>query len=153
MTAFARSNPRVALAAACLLVAGLANAQQRPLTGQMLGDGALPHPGSVPMPPVPPAPPPRLPRHVVEAQRAPAATTLALPMPARAQIGDTTRALLQLQAGGAHAGARLPILGDQATLSYARYLQSFTHPIPEYLDTSVREQISGDGSSGSGSGN
>lgn len=152
MTALARSIPRVALAVACLLAAGLAHAQQRPLTGQMLGDGAPPHPGTVPATPVSPAPPPP-PRHVVDARLAAPPATLTLPIPARAQIGDTTRALLQLQAGGAHAGARLPILGDQATLSYARYLQSFTHPIPEYLDTSVRKQISGDGSSGSRSGN
>jgi hypothetical protein len=66
-------------------------------------------------------------------------------LPPRPQIGDTTRALLQLQASGASAGPRLPILGDQASLSYARYLESFTHPIPEFLDTSVRKQVTGAG--------
>ena len=151
MTAFARSTPRVALAAACLLVAGLVSAQQRPLTGQMLGDGSAPPATALPAEPVLSTSPSSAPlHHSVEPLPAPPPATRALPVPARAQIGDTTRALLQLQAGGAYAGARLPMLGDQATLSYARYLESFTHPIPEFLDTSVRRQISGSGSSGNG---
>lgn len=149
MTAFARSIPRVAVAAACLLVASLANAQQRPLTGQMLGDGSAPPATALPAEPVRSISPSPL-RDGVQPRPAPPVATLTLPVPARAQIGDTTRALLQLQAGGAYAGDRLPMLGDQATLSYARYLDSFTHPIPEFLDTSVRKQISGTGSSGNG---
>jgi len=141
MNAFASPAMRLSIAVGCLLACALAPAQQRPLTGQMLGDTAAPRtevPATVPVPPpVPPSPPMPLP--------APLAP------PPRPQIGDTTRALLRLQASGAQAGAHLPMLGDQASLSYARYLQSFTHPIPEFLDTSVRKDISGDGI-GSGSG-
>lgn len=141
MNAFASPAMRLSIAVGCLLACALAPAQQRPLTGQMLGDTAAPRtevPATVPAPPpVPPATP------------MPAPAPLA--PPPRPQIGDTTRALLRLQASGAQAGAHLPMLGDQASLSYARYLQSFTHPIPEFLDTSVRKDISGDGI-GSGSG-
>ncbi|MGV6490460.1 DUF3613 domain-containing protein [Stenotrophomonas rhizophila] len=141
MNAFASPAMRLSIAVGCLLACALAPAQQRPLTGQMLGDTAAPRtevPATVPAPPpVPPATP------------MPAPAPLA--PPPRPQIGDTTRALLRLQASGAQAGAHLPMLGDQASLSYARYLQSFTHPIPEFLDTSVRKDITGDGI-GSGSG-
>jgi len=141
MNAFASPAMRLSIAVGCLLACALAPAQQRPLTGQMLGDTAAPRtevPATVPAPPpVPPATP------------MPAPAPLA--PPPRPQIGDTTRALLRLQASGAQAGAHLPMLGDQASLSYARYLQSFTHPIPEFLDTSVRKDITGEGI-GSGSG-
>ncbi|WP_312236151.1 DUF3613 domain-containing protein [Stenotrophomonas sp.] len=141
MTAFAPPALRIALAATCLLAATVAGAQQRPLTGQMLGDTAPPPAAVVATPPAPPAPPPYEPL----LPPLPPTDPLPLPLPARPQIGDTTRALLQLQARGSHAGAHLPMLGDQASLSYARYLQSFTHPIPEFLDTSVRKQVTGDG--------
>ncbi|MFC5743256.1 DUF3613 domain-containing protein [Dyella tabacisoli] len=54
-----------------------------------------------------------------------------------AQVGDTTRHLLQLQADGTQAGKHLPMLGDEASASYRRYLKSFEHPIPEYYQTTV----------------
>ncbi|MEG2805393.1 DUF3613 domain-containing protein [Stenotrophomonas sp.] len=143
MTSLARATARLACATLALLATSLAAAQQRPLTGQMLGDTALPRgvsaaaadtrppPDPEPLPPLPPQPP--------------SATLPPAPAP-RLQVGDATRALLRLQSSGRQAGARLPMLGDQASLSYARYLQSFTHPIPEFLDTRVREAISGSGS-------
>lgn len=106
-------------------------AQQRPLTGQMLGE----------QPPAPPEPRPLAVPQPVVVPATPAPVTLALP--ARPQLGDTTRALLQLQANGEHAGKPHTVLGDQATRSYARYLNSFDHPIPEYLKTSVRKDVSG----------
>lgn len=143
MTAFALPALRLALAAACLVSSPLATAQQRPLTSQMLGDSAAPR-TDMPVRPAPaPAPAPPHAALAAAASRAPAPR--ATPPAAPAQIGDTTRALLQLQASGSQAGARLPMLGDQASLSYARYLQSFTHPIPEFLDTSVRKEIAGPG--------
>ena len=55
----------------------------------------------------------------------------------RLQSGEATRNLFRLQASGQHAGQRLPILGDQATLSYARYLKSFEHEIPDFFETDV----------------
>ncbi len=122
---------------ACLSFAGGAQAQQQPLTGQMLG-GSSPAPASQPLQsealttvdlsaPAPPAP------------AAIAATDAATPMvrPVRSQIGDTARGLFRLQASGQQAGQRLPILGDQATLSYARYIKSFEHEIPDFFETDV----------------
>ncbi|MGE8214677.1 MAG: DUF3613 domain-containing protein [Stenotrophomonas maltophilia] len=141
MTAFVLPALRLALAAACLVSSPLATAQQRPLTGQMLGDSAAPRTDT----PVRPAPAPAPPHAALAAAASRAPAPRATPPAAPAQIGDTTRALLQLQASGSQAGARLPMLGDQASLSYARYLQSFTHPIPEFLDTSVRKEIAGPG--------
>jgi hypothetical protein len=55
----------------------------------------------------------------------------------RAAIGYTTRQLLQMQASGSQAGNRLPMLGDEASASYRRYIQSFNHPIPEFYETTV----------------
>lgn len=133
---------RTTLLAAALLACAGAMAQQRPLTGQMLGDAPPIVAPAAPMP-GPTAPPPPASRQVLPPL--PASAPLAPLLPSRPQIGDTTRALLQLQASGASAGPRLPILGDQASLSYARYLESFTHPIPEFLDTSVRKQVTGAG--------
>jgi hypothetical protein len=118
-----------------LATVSAAGAQQRPLTGQMLGEPSAPATTPAAAPVARPAPVPFA---------APAPVALALP--AHAQIGDTTRALLQLQASGERAGGHLPILGDQASASYARYLDSFKHPIPEYLEKSVRKDVSGSGS-------
>ncbi len=111
-------------------------AQQRPLTGQMLGEQ--------PSPP-PPAPLPAPPQQVaVPAPPSP----VVLALPARPQLGDTTRALLQLQASGERAGKPHTVLGDQASRSYARYLESFDHPIPEYLEHSVRKDVGGSSEGG-----
>jgi hypothetical protein len=69
---------------------------------------------------------------------APPAPVAAAPAaPRRNEVGDATRQLFQLQASGQQAGARLPILGDQATASYARYLKSFEQDIPAFFDTDV----------------
>ena len=46
-----------------------------------------------------------------------------------------------------HASEMLPILGDQATLSYARYMKSFEHEIPDFFETDVAKSK---GSSSSG---
>lgn len=145
MTAFVLPALRLALAAACLVSSPLATAQQRPLTGQMLGDSAAPRTDTPVRPAPAPAPAPAPSHAALAAATSRAPAPRATPPAAPAQIGDTTRALLQLQASGSQAGARLPMLGDQASLSYARYLQSFTHPIPEFLDTSVRKEIAGPG--------
>jgi Protein of unknown function (DUF3613) len=139
------TSRRLLPALACLLLAAAAQAQQQPLTGQMLGGAAPSAPTQTPLqaealatvdlaapaapaPPAPPAPPPA----VVSAPMP--ATTGA---PVRSQIGDATRSLFRLQASGQQAGPRLPILGDQATLSYARYLKSFQHEIPDFFETDV----------------
>lgn len=150
--------PRMALAATCLLWASSSAAQppQPPLTGQMMG-GPLP---AVPAPvrAPPPAPAQQLPTvdltapavattaSAVSTQAAaPAAQSTVAPVPTG--NGATVRHLFQLQASGTRAGARLPILGDQATASYARYLKSFEHEIPEFFETDVTPAS---GASGSG---
>lgn len=117
-----------------LLGTAPAMAQQRPLTGQMLGEQPPP---PAPVPPVTPAP--------VVAPVAVAPAPVALALPPRPQLGDTTRALLQLQASGERAGKPHTVLGDQASRSYARYLNSFDHPIPEYLEYSVRKDVASEG--------
>jgi hypothetical protein len=53
------------------------------------------------------------------------------------QIGDTTRYVLQLQAGGSQAGKSLPMIGDEASAAYHRYLKSFEHPIPDFYNTAL----------------
>lgn len=73
-----------------------------------------------------------------------AATTFAdLP---RSQVGDTTRALLQLQADNNRPGTALPMLGEAASRSYQRYLNSFDHPIPEYFEAALPNPKQGGGS-------
>ncbi|KAF1016792.1 MAG: hypothetical protein GAK31_00050 [Stenotrophomonas maltophilia] len=143
-----------------LLLAGTAHAQstQAPLTGRMLG-GQVP---TEPLPPAPPAPAPS--RSTAQTYPLPAADAPAAPPPAAAAsatappplpaatvpasrhapvIGEATRSLLQLQASGTQAGRRQPILGDQATLSYARYLKSFEHELPAFFDNKVSSASSG----------
>ncbi|HBS64270.1 MAG TPA: DUF3613 domain-containing protein [Stenotrophomonas sp.] len=128
--------------AAALLLAVDARAQQPPLTGRMLAEPPLP----TPTPPAR-APAPGVPAPDNDAGwQPPRAPASAAPAPTR--IGDTTRALLQLQAAGTSAGTRLPILGDQAAASYARYLKSFEHEIPEYMKTNVRKDVSGSNDGG-----
>lgn len=128
-----------------------AQTPQQPLTGQMLG-GATPAPAAAPLhseplatvdvsPEQAPPPPP-----VPAAAAAPDFGGTQL-RPNTSQIGDTTRSLFRLQASGEIAGARLPILGDQATSSYARYLKSFQYDIPQFFETDVAKSA---GSSRSG---
>ncbi|KRG51935.1 DUF3613 domain-containing protein [Stenotrophomonas beteli] len=133
---------RLLPALACALVASTAHAQQTPLTGQMLG-GPAPAARTQPMQAealatvdlaAPAAPAPLVaPAPLAEAAESP------VPAPRREALpdGETTRNLFRLQASGQRAGQPLPILGDQATLSYARYLKSFEHEIPDFFETDV----------------
>ncbi|HDS1148394.1 MULTISPECIES: DUF3613 domain-containing protein [Stenotrophomonas] len=127
----------------CLLVAGAVQAQQQPLTGQMLGGPVPPAAVAAPMQaePLPTVElaAPAASAEVAATQPAPPATGIAPPAAphTRAQSGEVTRNLFRLQASGQRAGQRLPILGDQATLSYARYLKSFEHEIPDFFETDV----------------
>lgn len=123
-------------------------AQQAPLTGQMLGGQDAPTAVTTPLPlPAPAAiervePVPAYVQRSHEYVAATAAERYTPPAPPpRGEIGQTTRDLLRMQAQGTHAGARLPILGDQAAASYARYLKSFEHEIPEFLKTSVKKDV------------
>lgn len=64
----------------------------------------------------------------------------------RSQVGDTTRTLLQLQADNSRPGTALPMLGEAASRSYQRYLNSFDHPIPEYFEAALPNPKQGGGS-------
>ncbi|MCI1145283.1 DUF3613 domain-containing protein [Stenotrophomonas maltophilia] len=142
MTAM-RLTRRLLPVLSCLLAAGAVQAQQQQLTGQMLG-GPLPSaPAAAPMQA---EPLPTVELAAPAASAAVAAVPPALPATdgappatprARLQSGEATRNLFRLQASGQQAGQRLPILGDQATLSYARYLKSFEHEIPDFFETDV----------------
>jgi hypothetical protein len=48
-----------------------------------------------------------------------------------------TRGLLAAQADGRRAGGALPILGPVSTAAWNRYLDSFKHPIPEWMQKRV----------------
>jgi hypothetical protein len=83
---------------------------------------------------------------------------LALTLPAAAfasadakyQLGTEARAWTDLQKNGrASLGSVRPMPGEVADKVYDRYLQSFSHPIPEAFE---RESFVGSGGSGGGSG-
>lgn len=67
-------------------------------------------------------------------------------MPPASEIGPATDALLALQRDNRAAGSAQPMLGDAASLSYQRYLDSFKHPIPESMGSPVN--TNGNGGSG-----
>lgn len=119
-------------------------AQQAPLTGQMLGGQDAPPVAGTALPAAAPvqSDPADVVRAPGHASGGPAERYVPPAPPPRTEIGQTTRDLLRMQAAGTHAGPRLPILGDQATASYARYLKSFEHEIPEFLKTSVKKDVS-----------
>ena len=71
--------------------------------------------------------------------------------PRRHEIGETTRQLLELQASGRAGAPVQPTTGDEAAASYKRFIDSFSHPIPEYFQTMVGQRAGGSGS-GSGGG-
>ncbi|HEL2968358.1 TPA: DUF3613 domain-containing protein [Stenotrophomonas maltophilia] len=150
MTAM-RQTRRLLPVLCCLLVAGAVQAQQQPLTGRMLGGPSASPAATVPMQaePLPTVElaAPAASAEVTGAQPATVATDVVPPATPRTrmQSGEATRNLFRLQASGQQAGQRLPILGDQATLSYARYLKSFEHEIPDFFETDVAR--SGDASS------
>lgn len=49
-------------------------------------------------------------------------------------IGDTTLKVLEQQRTGVGAVENRPMLKDVATRTYDRYLESFTHPIPDQFE-------------------
>ena len=62
------------------------------------------------------------------------------------RVGDATEGLLAWQRSGQIASPTpRPIPGVIAHRSYERYLKSFEHPIPEYLNSSVKKAPSDGG--------
>ncbi|WP_412021955.1 DUF3613 domain-containing protein [Burkholderia cepacia] len=68
------------------------------------------------------------------------------PVQDASEIGHATNTLLAFQRDGHAAGPALPVLGDAASLTYQRYLESFKHKIPESMGSPVNSN--GSGSSG-----
>ena len=67
-----------------------------------------------------------------------------------AALGADTRAWLQLQASGnAAVGTARPLPGEAADAIYQRYLDSFTHPVPEQFE---RQGSGGSGQDSGGGG-
>lgn len=54
-----------------------------------------------------------------------------------ANVGASTRNLLELQRSGRQAGPELPMLGAASALAYQRYLQANKYPIPEYYSENL----------------
>ncbi|MGN6739708.1 DUF3613 domain-containing protein [Dyella sp.] len=116
-----------------VLFSGPTLAQQEPLTGTMMSHRDLK------------TPPQRALASVIPdgtTATAPHGPTIATPAPrdedfTAAEPGDATRHLLQMQVSASRSGPHLPMLGDEATASYRRYLKSFEHPIPEFYKTTV----------------
>ncbi|AZG08173.1 DUF3613 domain-containing protein [Pigmentiphaga sp. H8] len=49
--------------------------------------------------------------------------------------GDVTSEVVRMQAEGRQAGKALPMLGATAQPSWKRYIDSYSHPIPEFYET------------------
>ncbi|CAB3895742.1 hypothetical protein LMG26788_04013 [Achromobacter pulmonis] len=109
-----------------------------PLTGAMSSGAAQ----ATPVPAAPAAAAPMPARPVVQQVQTPlpqAAAPAAQPAaPASEAFGDITRGLLAAQADGRRAGAALPVLGATSTAAWNRYLESFSHPIPEWFTKRVQ---------------
>jgi hypothetical protein len=149
MNTHAISARTLAVLSMLLCVPAIASAQQTPVTGQMMGPAAAAPPSSrfAPAPPAGSAPmpstdvAPATARIDVPSSRPPPRT--AAPAPQVTVIGQTTRSLLQMQADGTQAGKPLPMLGAEASVSYERYLKSFSHEIPEFYKTAVGKDSNG----------
>lgn len=55
----------------------------------------------------------------------------------RTKVQNQTQQLLEMQASKDRPGRSIPMLGATAAKSWDRYLESFTHPIPERFDERV----------------
>lgn len=59
-------------------------------------------------------------------------------IPPRIEVGPDTRSLLSMQADPDREGKVLPVHGAAANLAWGRYLNSFKHPIPEYMKERIK---------------
>ena len=74
----------------------------------------------------------------------PAPAQATLTPPATNRVGDATSYLLALQASGQYASRNsYPMTSDVALRTYQRYLESFTHKIPESSETQVGNKSGG----------
>lgn len=84
---------------------------------------------------------------VEQATAAPAPVQVSAPAkPQRMQVGDATQRLLALQASGQAASPHsYPVTSDVSQRTYQRYLEGFTHKIPEYSRSTLQGGKSGGG--------
>ena len=145
-------TPSLTLARAFTLVAmtaGTASAalaqQANTSTGSSSGVTNMSAPRSVApvsATPAPAAAPTVAAQAAVTQSQAPSNTSLN--PPATNRVGDATSYLLALQAGGQYASRNAyPVTSDVAQRTYARYLESFTHKIPESSDSQVGSKSGG----------
>jgi Protein of unknown function (DUF3613) len=67
-------------------------------------------------------------------------------------IDEPTLAWLELQRSGSASARAQTTLGVEATLAYQRYLDSFSHKIPAFFDTSIQSTTTSGGSGGASGG-
>ncbi len=63
-------------------------------------------------------------------------------------VGTATEKAFELQRGGTQSVPVRPMSGEEASLAYDRYMQSFTQPIPVFFGSSLKSS-SDSGASGS----
>jgi len=86
--------------------------------------------------PAQPAPVAAAPAVVAAPRTEPAVTTAsAAPQGRSRPNGDVTSEVVRMQAEGRQAGQALPMLGATASPSWKRYIDSYSHPIPEFYET------------------
>lgn len=95
-----------------------------PLTAQSANSSAVQH---TPLTPATPS------NHPLKQNSVSPPTVSSAPEPKRKQ----THKLFELQADKNRPGQALPVLGATANRSWQRYLDSFTHPIPEQFEERV----------------
>lgn len=87
---------------------------------------------------------PAVPTVAAAVTQTPAPVQATLTPPATNRVGDSTNYLLALQSSGQYASRNsYPITSDVAQRTYQRYLESFTHKIPENADTQVGSKSGG----------
>jgi Protein of unknown function (DUF3613) len=57
-------------------------------------------------------------------------------------VGTATQQAFDLQRSGAMAAPAQPMLGDEASVAYERYLKSFSQPIPVFFSSSLKSSDS-----------
>ena len=119
---------RVTLCLALFISASAMAQSNAPLTGAMNG-GAQAQAAPVPAADMPARPVVQQ----VQTPMPPPQASAPEPEPRPEAVGDITRALFEAQADGRRAGGALPMLGPVSSAAWNRYLESFSHPIPEWF--------------------
>ncbi|WP_057093864.1 DUF3613 domain-containing protein [Comamonas thiooxydans] len=135
-TAFTRRARAFTLALMALGTASVAMAQAGSSTGSGTGVTNMSAPRSTAAMPAATA--------QAAVTQTPAPGNASLTPPASSRVGDATSYLLALQVSGQYASRNAyPVTSDVAQRTYQRYLESFTHKIPENTETQVSSKTGG----------